>query len=411
MQPTSSDSVNTDVLHSRGCQFEVSIVLPSGATIALEGIRTTDTVGSLVAKLSLHPELCGHAFYTMYGGSCLKDGLTLQNYNVQAHSKLCVLHRDALPGGVSDAYFATHRESLEAAVASAMSNVLHEEPPNPVSALAQRLAAHSAELLTTITPAVEALALGPPDTSPESTYFESSESVPPTSSAHTPLVLPSLQLEGHVKARGQDNPSYPKRQSVSDELVPWDMPFPNYSPEAWTHGDVLANDREMSTGHKWADPPDVARAGLARRVSYAGDGLPKSLVLHADGKPRNPIGRTGLRGRGLLGKWGPNHAADPIVTRYLPKTGKLQMVAIRRKDTGQWAIPGGMVDDGETVSATLRREFTEEAGNITEDEPRAAFEKQVLTAVSRGLCRHASPVHRLWTSSVSAELRVMIADY
>ena len=31
--------------------------------------------------------------------------------------------------------------------------------------------------------------------------------------------------------------------------------------------------------------------------------------------PRNPIGRTGLRGRGLLGRWGPNHAADPVVTR------------------------------------------------------------------------------------------------
>ena len=30
---------------------------------------------------------------------------------------------------------------------------------------------------------------------------------------------------------------------------------------------------------------------------------------------RNPVGRTGMIGRGLLGKWGPNHAADPIVTR------------------------------------------------------------------------------------------------
>ena len=32
---------------------------------------------------------------------------------------------------------------------------------------------------------------------------------------------------------------------------------------------------------------------------------------------RNPIGRTGMIGRGLLGRWGPNHAADPIVTRYM----------------------------------------------------------------------------------------------
>lgn len=29
----------------------------------------------------------------------------------------------------------------------------------------------------------------------------------------------------------------------------------------------------------------------------------------------NRHGRTGLRGRGLLGRFGPNHAADPIVTR------------------------------------------------------------------------------------------------
>lgn len=33
-------------------------------------------------------------------------------------------------------------------------------------------------------------------------------------------------------------------------------------------------------------------------------------------RPLNPVGRTGLIGRGVLGKWGPNHAADPIVTRW-----------------------------------------------------------------------------------------------
>lgn len=35
-----------------------------------------------------------------------------------------------------------------------------------------------------------------------------------------------------------------------------------------------------------------------------------------NGRPLNPQGRTGLKGRGILGKWGPNHAADPIVTRW-----------------------------------------------------------------------------------------------
>ena len=36
-------------------------------------------------------------------------------------------------------------------------------------------------------------------------------------------------------------------------------------------------------------------------------------------------------------------------------------MAIQRRDTSEWAIPGGMVDPGENVSETLRREFMEEA--------------------------------------------------
>merc|ERR1712055_20452 len=89
------------------------------------------------------------------------------------------------------------------------------------------------------------------------------------------------------------------------------------------------------------------------------------------------MGRTGLAGRGVLGKWGPNHAADPIVTRWKreeggqvvsdAETGKqvLEFVAIQRKDTGDWAIPGGMVDPGEKVSVTVKREFMEEALDST----------------------------------------------
>ena len=50
--------------------------------------------------------------------------------------------------------------------------------------------------------------------------------------------------------------------------------------------------------------------------------------------------------RGRLAKWGPNHAADPMVTRYHAVTGELQIVVIKRSDTGAWALPGGMVDPG-----------------------------------------------------------------
>merc|ERR1719335_375105 len=98
----------------------------------------------------------------------------------------------------------------------------------------------------------------------------------------------------------------------------------------------------------------------------------------------NPVGRTGLGGRGLLGKWGANHAADPIVTRFHPETGKLQVVAIKRKDTGQWAIPGGMVDPGESVSVTVKREFTEEAGALSDPAEQADFLKHTEALFASG---------------------------
>ncbi|CAG0885113.1 unnamed protein product [Darwinula stevensoni] len=87
----------------------------------------------------------------------------------------------------------------------------------------------------------------------------------------------------------------------------------------------------------------------------------------------NPIGRTGLRGRGRLGRWGPNRAVDALVTRWKrdehgnlevhPESGKpiMQFVAIQRTDTGEWAIPGGFPRLKEGMSQTLWREFLEEA--------------------------------------------------
>lgn len=50
--------------------------------------------------------------------------------------------------------------------------------------------------------------------------------------------------------------------------------------------------------------------GKVNRSSHIG----KYEIIN--GHPINPFGRTGLRGRGLLGRWGPNHAADPIVSKW-----------------------------------------------------------------------------------------------
>ena len=136
----------------------------------------------------------------------------------------------------------------------------------------------------------------------------------------------------------------------------------------------------------------------------------------ADGLPRNPFGRTGLQGKrsvrqmgsqpccgpnrhevcleshfaflssssvdGLSEpRWQRNEQGEPIL---VDNKKVLEFVAIKRKDNGEWAIPGklgsalrmsthdvdrdgvqkgGMVEPGDTVSVTLKKEFGEEALN------------------------------------------------
>uniref|UniRef100_A0A4X2K7H0 ADP-ribose pyrophosphatase, mitochondrial n=1 Tax=Vombatus ursinus TaxID=29139 RepID=A0A4X2K7H0_VOMUR len=179
----------------------------------------------------------------------------------------------------------------------------------------------------------------------------------------------------HRKARSSPYPrSSVERRHVPDDKVAWHVEWPEYKPVEYTAAAVLA-------GPSWADP-QIGERGFFPKFNER-DGLVDRKSHHGpyeieNGRPRNPAGRTGLEGRGLLGRWGPNHAADPIITRWKrdnygnkvshPVSGKsiLQLVSIKRKDCGEWAIPGGMVDPGEKISATLKREFGEEAMNSLE---------------------------------------------
>jgi hypothetical protein len=38
-----------------------------------------------------------------------------------------------------------------------------------------------------------------------------------------------------------------------------------------------------------------------------------------NGLPLNPMGRTGITGRGLLNYWGPNHVIEAVFTRFVIK--------------------------------------------------------------------------------------------
>ncbi|MCT7975142.1 NUDIX hydrolase [Laspinema olomoucense] len=46
----------------------------------------------------------------------------------------------------------------------------------------------------------------------------------------------------------------------------------------------------------------------------------------------------------------------------IPLLDNGQIVLVRRRDNGKWGLPGGMVDWGEDIPNTLKRELTEETG-------------------------------------------------
>ena len=66
-----------------------------------------------------------------------------------------------------------------------------------------------------------------------------------------------------------------------------------------------------------------------------------------------------IKGRGMLGNWGPNPAADAVIIN--PSSKKILLG--QRKDGGEWAFLGGMVDPDEHASQTSIREAKEE-GNV-----------------------------------------------
>ena len=163
-------------------------------------------------------------------------------------------------------------------------------------------------------------------------------------------------------ARSSALPCYPARAKL-EPGASWDKLPVGYDPAEYTDPSVLANAEDLDTGKRWADVERPSLSVLGKRKSFAaGDASSLDVVARVDEvtkRFRNPGGPVGLSGRGLLGRYGPNHAADPIVTRF--HKSRLQVVLVRRRDTDELAFPGGMVDPGSTVSRTLKGEFTEEA--------------------------------------------------
>ncbi|MFF5229995.1 NUDIX domain-containing protein [Dactylosporangium sp. NPDC000521] len=157
--------------------------------------------------------------------------------------------------------------------------------------------------------------------------------------------------------------------------------------KTYTHPDVFT----VGVRDGWADPiTDPTRIDWPARQAAAL--IPFTVT---DGRPVNPFAPTGIEhGRNELGHWGEAVAADALVEALDPD-GCRWIVMVERKDGHGWALPGGMVDPGESPTAAAIRELAEETtldlswGEWRTDapryvpDPRASDEAWIVTVLSR----------------------------
>jgi ADP-ribose pyrophosphatase len=168
---------------------------------------------------------------------------------------------------------------------------------------------------------------------------------------------------------------YPERLDVPSGLRAWERPLPDYNPPFFESSRLREMDRTLVPGG-WADPADVKpnEFQLWKDTGYIKSFEGPIRLDNLTGRPLNPLGRVGISGRGLLGKWGPNHAADAMVTRVSEESGLLEVLLILRK-SGDWALPGGMIDTGETALQAAYRELEEETSfKIDQTQPHLFYQ-------------------------------------
>lgn len=179
--------------------------------------------------------------------------------------------------------------------------------------------------------------------------------------------------------------------TVPERLRPWSVPWAEYAPVDVTPTELRADGTlAVSVAEGWAEP-ETDPTGIDFTDRQAAALVPFTVV---DGRPRNPVGRTGRTGRDL-GRWGENQAADPIV---VAGDTERHVLLIRRADCGQWAIPGGMVEPGELALSAAVRELAEETGvNLT---------GSTGEVVSRGYVNDPRATDEAWVCSTVVLYRV-----
>ncbi|XP_053204968.1 transient receptor potential cation channel subfamily M member-like 2 isoform X2 [Panonychus citri] len=195
----------------------------------------------------------------------------------------------------------------------------------------------------------------------------------------------------HILSRQSPYPgTRVQRIPVPDKYVPWEVMWIDYDPVAYTKqkmdfGANFQSDvdedilflREYNIEQVTSKLPvlnwnsvSTNPAGITiDRTSWIKKDGCTNLVYSLDaGIPRNPFGRTGLKGKGSLPRWGPNHYVMFVITRWrtsrIVSTGKLFEFVVE-KNLPRWdqiSLPNRFVP-GDHLYSELQRLF-----NVPEDQ-------------------------------------------
>ncbi|XP_076076624.1 transient receptor potential cation channel subfamily M member-like 2 isoform X3 [Mytilus galloprovincialis] len=219
----------------------------------------------------------------------------------------------------------------------------------------------------------------------------------------------------HVAARQSPYPGTTvTRFPVFDKYVPWEQPYEVYDAKIYTKSrDSFSEDerlyvdediilikqqrqkRNLLSEEERAELPplpsinivwnkivtsklDVGTQMYDRRSWVMLDNQICRYKIDPLGVPLNPMGRTGLRGKGVLWRWGPNHEILAVCTRwrridtlegqpqgYLYVEGKkvLEFIAVRKDDESEdscFGLPGGALHGLISPYSTLVEAFAVE---------------------------------------------------
>lgn len=184
----------------------------------------------------------------------------------------------------------------------------------------------------------------------------------------------------------KENTFYPNKR-VNKDKVWWEDSYDEYNPETYNNDEFLKKGMEMGWAHKdWNELTDETKNNILTSTLPFWDSEKNQVVLMTVGdacckdelgRPLNPLGRTGVRGRGSLGKYGANHAADMIPAYYNPSNDMFYYLTIRRRDTREVACAGGMIDPGD--QAKLAKQATNVVTQTSKNAATRELKEEAIT--------------------------------